>query len=90
MAMSAELDGEKSEISVEQVSFHLSTCSDCRQEFEQMQNLDSLFKRQKRREQIADLWSVIENRIGATNRNCIADNLETVSSARRVSRRSIN
>ncbi|MBA2606592.1 MAG: hypothetical protein M3521_12240 [Acidobacteriota bacterium] len=65
MAMSAELDGEKSEISVEQVSFHLTTCNDCRQEFEQMQNLDSLFKRQKRREQIVDLWSVIENRIVA-------------------------
>jgi len=65
MEMIAELDGEKSEISIEQASFHLTTCGNCRQEFEQMQNLDSLFKRQKRREQIVDLWSVIENRIVA-------------------------
>ena len=65
MEMIAELDGEKSEISIEQASFHLTTCGNCRQEFEQMQNLDSLFKRQKRREQNAELWSAIENRIGA-------------------------
>ena len=62
MAMMAQLDGEENEF-VEQAAFHLAECENCRMEFEQMQILDNLFKRQSRREQNADLWSAIEPRI---------------------------
>src|SRR5687767_11788329 len=62
MAMMAQLDGEENEFA-EQAAFHLAECENCRKEFEQMQILDNLFKRQSRREQGADLWSVIEPRI---------------------------
>ena len=61
-AMMARLDGEESEFAGA-AEFHLTGCKNCRQEFEQMQNMDNLLKRQTRREQNADLWSAIEPRI---------------------------
>lgn len=64
MAKIAELDGEKTEISVETANAHLLICENCRTEFEQMKTLGSLFKKQARREQDANLWAAIEERIG--------------------------
>ncbi len=65
MAKMAELDGEETKISVEIITSHLAICENCRMEFEQMQITNNLFKRQTQREQEADLWSAIEERIGA-------------------------
>lgn len=65
IAKMAEIDGEETEISAEQISLHLATCENCCQEIEQMQSADNLLQRQARREQTADLWSAIETRIGA-------------------------
>jgi predicted anti-sigma-YlaC factor YlaD len=65
MAKMAELDGEKTEISAEQIQLHLDACENCRQEFAQMQNTHNLLKRQNRREQNANLWAAIEERIEA-------------------------
>ena len=64
-AKMAEFDGEETEISVEIINSHLSICGHCRMELEQMQNVGNLLKRQARREQEANLWSAIEQRIGA-------------------------
>lgn len=66
MAKMAELDGEKTETSVEAANAHLSVCENCRAEFEQMRNVGNALKRQTRREHEADLWSAIEARIGAS------------------------
>ncbi|HEX8736213.1 MAG TPA: hypothetical protein VF721_12870 [Pyrinomonadaceae bacterium] len=63
MAMLAELDGEKVEISAEQKTLHFAECAECRQEFEKIQKTGDLLKRQARREPDADLWSAIEKRI---------------------------
>ena len=60
LAMMAILDSEKSNFSAEQIENHTADCPNCRQEIEQMQSVDSLFKMQKRREQNVNLWSVIE------------------------------
>ena len=65
MAKMAELDGEETEISVETINSHLAVCENCRMEFEQMQNTNNLFNSHTRREQEANLWSAIEERIGA-------------------------
>jgi predicted anti-sigma-YlaC factor YlaD len=65
MAKMAEIDGEETEISSEQINLHLANCENCRPEFEQMQAADNLLRRQTQREQTADLWSAIETRIGA-------------------------
>lgn len=65
IAKMAELDGEKTEIAAEQLSLHLADCDRCRQEFGQMQLTDNLLKRQKRREQKADLWPSVRERIDA-------------------------
>lgn len=65
-AKMAEIDGEETVISPEQIDLHLATCENCLQEIEQMRFADNLLKRQVRREQAADLWPEIETRIGAT------------------------
>ena len=62
---SALIDGEKAELSDEQINAHLADCETCRQQIEQMENTTALLKRQKRREEDADLWSAIEKKIGA-------------------------
>jgi hypothetical protein len=64
MTKMAEIDGEETEISAEQMDFHLAVCGNCRQEIELLRSTDNLLRRQTRREQNADLWSAIENRIG--------------------------
>lgn len=64
---SAMLDGEKAEFSAGQINAHLETCENCRREIEQMENTILLLSGQERRGQNADLWSAIENRIGAEN-----------------------
>lgn len=63
MAKMAEMDGEETSISSEQIHFHLADCENCRREFEQMLVADNLLKRQVRLEQTAELWSAIENQI---------------------------
>lgn len=65
MAKMAEFDGEDAGFSAEQINSHLAVCENCRTEFRQMQNINYLFENQTRRGQDADLWSAIENRIGA-------------------------
>ncbi|HVE58498.1 MAG TPA: hypothetical protein VNB22_16820 [Pyrinomonadaceae bacterium] len=65
---SALIDGEKAELSDEQINAHLADCETCRQQIEQMENTIVLLRRQKRREQEADLWSAIEARIDAESK----------------------
>ena len=61
----ALIDGEKAELSDEQINAHLADCENCREQIGQMENTTALLKRQKRREQDADLWSAIEKQINA-------------------------
>jgi predicted anti-sigma-YlaC factor YlaD len=65
MAKIAELDGEETEFSAEQVVSHLADCEACRQELEQMQITVNLLKKQKRRELEANVWAAVEERIEA-------------------------
>ena len=62
---SALIDGEKAELSDEQIAEHLADCETCRQQIQQLETTIVLLKRQKRREQDADLWSAIEKQISA-------------------------
>ncbi|MEP6901993.1 MAG: hypothetical protein ABJA66_09595 [Actinomycetota bacterium] len=59
----ALIDGEKTEFSDEQITAHLASCENCRQQIEQLQNTVVLLNRQKRRGQTADLWAAIEKQI---------------------------
>lgn len=61
----ALLDGEKTEISADEINAHFEGCENCQREFEQMENTVSLLKGQERRAPDADLWSAVEKRIGA-------------------------
>ena len=66
---SALLDGEKADLSAEEINAHLEICESCRQEIAQMENTVFLLKRQERRGIDADLWSAIEKRIPAETAN---------------------
>ncbi len=61
----ALIDGEKTELSDQQINEHLAICENCRQQIELLENTVGLLKRQKRRAQTADLWSAIEKQISA-------------------------
>jgi predicted anti-sigma-YlaC factor YlaD len=63
MAKMAEIDGEKPEISGEKMDLHMAACENCRREFEQIENIGNLFKRQTRRESNPNLWAGIEKQI---------------------------
>jgi len=60
---SALIDGEKADFSDEQIAEHSADCENCRRQIEELENTIFLLKRQKRREQSADLWSAIEKQI---------------------------
>jgi predicted anti-sigma-YlaC factor YlaD len=62
---SALLDGEKADLSAEQINAHLETCANCRREIAQMESTIIMLGRQARRAPDADLWSAVERRIGA-------------------------
>lgn len=63
MAWMAESDGEKPALSVEELGSHLNSCGDCQRDIEQMLLVDSLLKRQTRRQQDANLWPAVEKRL---------------------------
>lgn len=63
MAKMAELDGEETGISAETLNSHFSVCENCRNEFEQMQNVGDLFKTRTRRDANPNLWAAIDERI---------------------------
>ena len=60
---SALLDGEKADLSAEEINAHLESCENCRQEAARMENAVLLLNKQERRKIDTDLWSAIENRI---------------------------
>lgn len=72
MAMAAVFDGEKTEFSPEELNSHLAGCRNCRQEIEEMQNTFNLLKNYERAMRDEDLWSGIENRIGAEKSSAIS------------------
>ena len=66
LTMLALLDGEETEeVSSEQAAAHLNGCENCRREIAQMRDTVNLFKGRQRREQDADLWFEIEQRLDA-------------------------
>src|SRR5687767_10453136 len=65
MAWMAESDGEQPTLAGEQISAHLKTCENCRQELAQHERVDSLLKSQARHQHDANLWPVVEKRLAS-------------------------
>lgn len=59
MARMAEADGEKAELSPEEIERHLSVCDDCRAELAQLEAVDSVLKSVSRADQSLDLWPAV-------------------------------
>ena len=59
MAKMAEADGERAELSPEEIKRHLSTCEECRAELAQLQKIDNVLQRRSRAEQPLDLWPAV-------------------------------
>ena len=61
----ALLDGEKTDLPEAEIDAHLKLCENCRREIEQIQSVGLLLQRQTRNAPAADLWAMVEKRIGA-------------------------
>jgi hypothetical protein len=65
MAAMAIADGYQADLSPNEIKTHTTNCADCRHEIEQLGALSSLLDTQKRRPQIADAWTALEERLPA-------------------------
>ena len=63
MALMAQDCDEQPAISASEIELHLTSCAVCRQEAEQMRQLDAMLKRQRRREYDVELWPAIQRQI---------------------------
>jgi hypothetical protein len=63
MAAMAIADGQQSELSSDQIEAHLANCSECRREIGELRTLSSLLNAQQWRQQTADLWQRVEQRL---------------------------
>ena len=68
IAKMAELDGESTAISPDDVEAHFAVCEKCQLEFAGLRRVDQSFELHARREHNADLWSSVEERITAPTR----------------------
>jgi predicted anti-sigma-YlaC factor YlaD len=59
----ARLDGNEAALSREAIENHLAACADCRDEVEQMEKVDALFRHQQRREHAVNVWPVVQAEI---------------------------
>lgn len=65
MAWMAESDGEEPALDGQQISAHIKSCGNCRQEIEEMLSVDSLLKSQGRHQHDANLWPAVEKRLNS-------------------------
>ena len=68
MAKMAELDGESTAISTDDVDLHFAVCENCQLEFAAIRRVDQSFELHVRSEHVADLWPAIEERIATRTR----------------------
>lgn len=61
LARMAEADGERAELSPEEIERHLMTCDNCRAEVAQLEKIDGTLKRTSRAEQPVDLWPAVNH-----------------------------
>ena len=63
MAIMAQDCDEHATLSQDEITEHLASCNNCRQQSEQMRAVDLMLQRQNRREYDVDLWPAIQHRI---------------------------
>lgn len=66
MAAMAIADGYQSDLSPDQIRVHLTDCSDCRREVEQLGMLSSLLDAQVRRQSTESIWPQVEQQLPNT------------------------
>jgi anti-sigma factor RsiW len=63
LARMAEADGERAELSSEEIALHLSTCDNCRAEVAEWEKVDRVLQSAARAEQSLDLWPAVSQRL---------------------------
>ena len=63
MAVMADADGERAELSPEEIKGHLSICEDCRGKVVEMQPVIDILRQGSRAEITVDLWPAINSRL---------------------------
>ena len=66
IAAMALAEGERADLSLDEIQEHLAACAGCRQEVAQMEALAALWARQARRPSAEDLWPGLAERLAAT------------------------
>src|SRR5215470_13016742 len=63
MAIMAEADGERAELSRAEIEAHLKDCKDCCDEVARTQRVDNLLHQSIRSDKAVDLWSAVSTRL---------------------------
>jgi|SRR4030095_16759929 hypothetical protein len=63
MAKMAEADGERADLSKEDLNLHLSSCEHCRAEIARLHDVDAILQRSSRAETSVDLWRTVSGRL---------------------------
>ena len=67
MAKMAEADGERPELSQEDLEAHLSACENCQAEVARIRNVDVVLQRSSRADTAVDLWPVVSRSLDQRN-----------------------
>jgi len=68
MAKMAEADGERADLSQEDLDLHLSACEKCRTEIARLHDIDAILQRSSRAEASVDLWPTLSGRLDQPTR----------------------
>jgi len=68
MAKMAEADGERADLSIEDLDLHLSSCEKCRTEIARLHDIDAILQRSSRAETAVDLWPVVSEHLDQPTR----------------------
>ena len=64
LAAMASVDGERSQASPAAIEAHLTACEECREQIEQLRELNRIWQGQGRANYQVDVWPKIESRMG--------------------------
>jgi predicted anti-sigma-YlaC factor YlaD len=63
IAKMAEADGERADLSKEDLDLHLSSCEKCRTEIARLHDIDAILQRSSRAETSVELWPTVSERL---------------------------
>lgn len=69
MAIMAQDEDQQGPVSRAEIETHLTTCDSCKQQVEDLRQLDGMLMRQQRREYDVELWPAIQRQLSSQSTN---------------------